>query len=85
MDRDRGKQPIENVVVDWTSSDSDESNSDDEEWASVLHRSRKEYESFQMWKGAETSNEASERNQPAIVLGEGILSIPSIAQLTKPP
>ncbi|GMN58162.1 hypothetical protein TIFTF001_027266 [Ficus carica] len=31
MDKDRGKQPIEDVVVDWTSSDSGDSGSDDEE------------------------------------------------------
>ncbi|GMN47593.1 hypothetical protein TIFTF001_016757 [Ficus carica] len=38
-----------------------------------------------MRKGAKTSNEASERSRPAKVLGEGILSIPLIARLTKPP
>ena len=58
MDRARGKQPIEDEVVDCTSSDSDENDSSDEEWASVLHRLKAEYESLQMRKGVETSNEA---------------------------
>ncbi|GMN26895.1 hypothetical protein TIFTF001_040945 [Ficus carica] len=40
MDSDRGKQPVEDVVVDWTSSDSDNSSSDDEEWASTIRPSR---------------------------------------------
>ncbi|GMN51473.1 hypothetical protein TIFTF001_020624 [Ficus carica] len=37
MDRARGKQPIEDGVEVWTSTDSDESDSVDEEWASVFH------------------------------------------------
>ncbi|GMN48553.1 hypothetical protein TIFTF001_017728 [Ficus carica] len=70
---DRGKQPIEDVVVERTSNDSDESDSGDEEWASVLRRSKAEYELLQMRKGAEMSNEASERSRLATVSGAGIL------------
>ena len=35
--------------------------------------------------GSGTSNEASERNRPATTSGYEVLSIPSIARLTKPP
>ncbi|GMN54159.1 hypothetical protein TIFTF001_023294 [Ficus carica] len=38
-----------------------------------------------MRKGAKTSDEASKRSRHAIVSGIGILSIPPIARLTKPP
>ncbi|GMN64740.1 hypothetical protein TIFTF001_033803 [Ficus carica] len=85
MDKARGKQPNEDEFIDWTSSDFDESDSNDEEWASVLHLSKVEYESLQMRKGAETSNEASERSRSATMAGAGILSIPPIARLNKPP
>ncbi|GMN51012.1 hypothetical protein TIFTF001_020162 [Ficus carica] len=79
MDRARGKQPIEDDIEVWTSTDFDESDSGDKEWASVLHRSKAEYDSLQMRKGAKTSNEASERSRPAIMSGAGVLSIPPIA------
>ena len=79
MDTDKGKQPIEDVVVNWTSSDSDKSSSNEEEWASTIRRSRAEYESLQSRKGAETSNEAPERSRPVTTSGERVLSIPLIA------
>ncbi|GMN55577.1 hypothetical protein TIFTF001_024692 [Ficus carica] len=79
MDSDRGKRPIEEVVVDWTSSDSDDSSSDDDEWSSVIRRSKFEFESHQSRRGAETSNEAIERNCPTTTSGTWILSIPPIA------
>ena len=85
MDRARGKQPVDDVVVEWTSSDSSDSDSDNEEWASILRHSKAEYDLLQMQKGAETSNEASERNRSATVSGAGVLLIPLIAQLNKPP
>ncbi|GMN19702.1 hypothetical protein TIFTF001_042912 [Ficus carica] len=47
-------------------------------------RSRLEHEYHQSRRGAETSNEASERNRTATTSGEEILSIPPIARLTKP-
>ena len=81
----RGKQPIEDVVVEWTSSDSDESDSGDEELASILRHSKAEYELLKKRKGTETSNEASERNWPATMWGASVLSIPSIARLNKHP
>ncbi|GMN66536.1 hypothetical protein TIFTF001_035599 [Ficus carica] len=59
VDRARWKQPIEDNVVEWTNSNSGQSNSGDEEWASVFRRSKAEYESLQMQEGAETSNDAS--------------------------
>ncbi|GMN68395.1 hypothetical protein TIFTF001_037446 [Ficus carica] len=46
-----------------------------------LRHLRDEYEFHQSRKGAETSNEATERSQPATMLGTGILSIPPIARL----
>ncbi|GMN47318.1 hypothetical protein TIFTF001_016502 [Ficus carica] len=85
MDKASGKQPIEDDLVDWTSSDSDENDTDDEEGASVIRRLKDEYESLQMRKGTEISNEASERSRPTTVSGAGVLSIPPIARLNKPP
>ncbi|GMN64825.1 hypothetical protein TIFTF001_033886 [Ficus carica] len=81
---DKDKQPIEDVDVKWTSTDSSDSSSNDELVLSI-HRSRFEHEYQQSRRGAETSSEASERNRPASTSGEEILSIPPIARLTKPP
>ncbi|GMN28788.1 hypothetical protein TIFTF001_041224 [Ficus carica] len=85
MDSDRGKRSIEEVVVDWTCSDSDDSSSDDDEWSSAIHRLRFEFESYQSRRGAKTSNEAIERNRLATTSGTEIPSIPPIARLNKPP
>lgn len=85
MDRARGKQPLEEDVEVQTSIDSDESDAGDDEWTSILRRSKAEYDSLQKKKGAVTSNEASERSRPATVSGAGVLSIPPIARLTRPP
>ncbi|GMN59014.1 hypothetical protein TIFTF001_028106, partial [Ficus carica] len=85
MDSDRGKRHINEVVVDWTRSDSDDSSSDDDEWPSAIRRSRFEFESHQSRRGTETNNEAIERNRKATTSGTGILSIPQIARLSKPP
>ncbi|GMN62716.1 hypothetical protein TIFTF001_031794 [Ficus carica] len=81
---DKDKQPIEDVDVEWTSTDSSDSSSDDE-LVSTIHRSRFEHEYQQSRRGAEMSSEASERNRPASTSEEEILSIPPIARLTKPP
>ena len=51
MDKARGEQLIEDEVEVWTSTDSDENDSGDEEWASILHRLKAEYDSLQMSKG----------------------------------
>ncbi|GMN60222.1 hypothetical protein TIFTF001_029325 [Ficus carica] len=53
--------------------------------ASTIHHSKVEYEFHQSRKGAEMSNEASERSRPATKSGAGVLSIPQIARLNKPP
>ncbi|GMN25450.1 hypothetical protein TIFTF001_047725 [Ficus carica] len=82
---DKQKEVIDDVDVEWTSTDSSDSSSDDEELMSTIHRSRLEYEFLQSQMGAGTSNEASERSQPATTSGEEYLSIPPIARLTKPP
>ncbi|GMN23049.1 hypothetical protein TIFTF001_040389 [Ficus carica] len=55
MDRARGKQPLEEDVKVQTSIDSDESDAGDDEWTSILRRSKAEYDSLQKKKGAETS------------------------------
>ncbi|GMN62729.1 hypothetical protein TIFTF001_031817 [Ficus carica] len=76
---DKKKEIIEDVDVEWTSTDSSDSSSDDEELASTIRRSRFEHEYQHSRRGAETSNEASERNRPATTSGEQIQSIPPIA------
>ncbi|GMN63812.1 hypothetical protein TIFTF001_032885 [Ficus carica] len=81
---DKQKEVIDDVNVEWTSTDSND-NSFDDELVSTIRRSRLEHEYHQSWRGAETSSEAEERNQPAMTSGEEILSIPPIARLTKPP
>ncbi|GMN62973.1 hypothetical protein TIFTF001_032051 [Ficus carica] len=82
---DKEKQIIEDVEVEWTSADSSDSSSDDEEWVSTVRQSRFEHEIHQGRRGAETSNEAAERNRMATTSGEEILLIPPIARLTRPP
>ncbi|GMN73528.1 hypothetical protein TIFTF001_053710, partial [Ficus carica] len=82
---DKQKEVIDDVDVEWTSTDSSDSSSDDEELMSTIRRSRLEYEFLQSQMGAGTSNEASERSRPATTSGEEYLSIPPIARLTKPP
>ena len=82
---DKEKQIIEDVEVEWTSTDSSDNSSDDEEWASTVFQSRFEHEICQGGRGAETSNEASERNRMVTTSGEEILSIPPIVRLTRPP
>ncbi|GMN75008.1 hypothetical protein TIFTF001_052505, partial [Ficus carica] len=82
---DKQKEVIDDVDVEWTSTDSSDSSSDDEELMSTIRRSRLEYEFLQSQMGAGTSNEASERSRPATTSGEEFLSIPPIARLTEPP
>ncbi|GMN28337.1 hypothetical protein TIFTF001_041153 [Ficus carica] len=82
---DKQKEVIDDVDVEWTSTDSSDSSSDDEELMSTIRRSRLEYEFLQSQMGVGTSNEASERNRPATTSGEEFLSIPPIARLTEPP
>ncbi|GMN47402.1 hypothetical protein TIFTF001_016577 [Ficus carica] len=82
---DKEKQIIEDVEVEWMSTDSSDSSSDDEELTSTIRRSRFKHEFQQSHRGAGTSSEVSERSRPASTSGAEVLSIPSIARLTKPP
>ena len=82
---DKEKQIIEDVEVEWTSTDSSDSSSDDEEWASTIRHSRLEHEIRQGGRGAETSNEATERNRAVTTSEAEVLSIPPIARLIRPP
>ncbi|GMN61895.1 hypothetical protein TIFTF001_030980 [Ficus carica] len=82
---DKQKEVIDDVDVEWTSTDSSDSSSDNEELMSTIRRSRFEHEFQHSQMGAGTSNEASERSRPATTSGEEILSIPPIARLTEPP
>ncbi|GMN27208.1 hypothetical protein TIFTF001_001539 [Ficus carica] len=82
---DKQKEVIDDVDVEWTSTDSNDSSSDDEELMSTIRRSRLEHEFQQSQMGAGTSNEASERSRPATTSGEEFISIPPIAHLTEPP
>ena len=79
------KKIIEDVEVEWTSTDSSDSSSDNEEWASTGRQSRYEQEVQQSGRGAEMSSEATERNRTATTSGTEVLSIPPIARLTRPP
>ncbi|GMN22578.1 hypothetical protein TIFTF001_040290 [Ficus carica] len=81
---DKQKEVIDDVDVEWTSTDSSDSNSDDEELMSTIRRSRLEHEFQQSQMGAGTS-EASERSRPATTSGAEFVSIPPIARLTEPP
>ena len=81
---DKDKKIIEDVDVEWTSTNFSNSSSDDEEWASTVRYSRFEHELLHNRKGAEISNEASERNHPATTSRAEILSIPPIARFTNP-
>ena len=76
---------MEDIDIDWTTSDSSNSNSDDEELMAAIRHSRLEHEFRHNHNGAGTSNEAAERNRPATTSGEVRLSIPPIARLTEPP
>ncbi|GMN23776.1 hypothetical protein TIFTF001_040492 [Ficus carica] len=82
---DKQKEVIDDVDVEWTSTDSNDNSSDDEELMSTIRRSRLEHEFQQSQMGAGTSNEASERSRPATTSGEEFVSIPSIARLSEPP
>ncbi|GMN69445.1 hypothetical protein TIFTF001_038496 [Ficus carica] len=82
---DKKKQVIEDVDVEWTSTDFSDSSSDDEELMSTIRHSRFEHEFQHSRTGAGTSNEASERSRQATTSGAKVLSIPPIARLTKPP
>ncbi|GMN70568.1 hypothetical protein TIFTF001_039609 [Ficus carica] len=82
---DKQKEVIDDIDVEWTSTDSSDSSSDDEELMSTIRRSRLEHEFQQSHMGAGTSNEASDRSRPATTSGEEHLSIPPIARLTEPP
>ena len=81
---DKQKEVIEDMNVDWTSTESSDSSSDDEV-ASIIHRSKLEHEYQQSRRDAGTSNEAAERNRPATTSAvEEALSIPPIARPTRP-
>ncbi|GMN56098.1 hypothetical protein TIFTF001_025212 [Ficus carica] len=82
---DKQKEVIDDVDVEWTSTDSSDSSSDNEELMSTIRRSRFEHEFQQSQMGAGTSNEASERSRPATTSGEEFVLIPPIARLTEPP
>ncbi|GMN20249.1 hypothetical protein TIFTF001_043045 [Ficus carica] len=82
---DKQKEVIDDVDVEWTSTDSSDSSSDNEELMSTIRRSRFEHEFQQSQMDAGTSNEASERSRPATTLGEEFVSIPPTARLTEPP
>ncbi|GMN23230.1 hypothetical protein TIFTF001_040421 [Ficus carica] len=81
---DKEKQIIEDIEVEWTSTDSSDSSSDDE-LVSNIHRSRFEYEFEHRRSDTGTSNIASERSRPATTSGVEALSIPPIARLTRSP
>ncbi|GMN69688.1 hypothetical protein TIFTF001_038732 [Ficus carica] len=82
---DKQKEVIDDVDVEWMSTDSSDSSSDDEELMLTIRRSRLEHEFQQNQMGAGTSNEASERSRPVTTSGEEFVSIPPIARLTEPP
>ncbi|GMN34981.1 hypothetical protein TIFTF001_042147 [Ficus carica] len=81
---DKQKEIIDDVDVEWTSTDSSDNSSDDE-LVSTIRRSRLEHEFQHSQTGAGTSNEASERSRPATTSGEELVLIPPIARLTEPP
>ncbi|GMN25939.1 hypothetical protein TIFTF001_046004 [Ficus carica] len=81
---DKQKEVIDDVDVEWTSTDSSDNSSDDE-LVSTIRRLRFEQEFQHSQTGAGTSNEASERSRLATTSGEELVSIPPIARLTEPP
>ena len=56
---DKEKQIIDDIDIEWTSTDLSTNSSDDDEWASTVHQSRFEHEFRQSGSGAETSSEAT--------------------------
>ena len=85
MDKTRSKRPLEEDVEVPMNIDSDESDVEDDEWSSILHHSKEDYDLLQQKKGVETSNDVSEKSQPTTVSGARILSIPRIVRLSRPP
>ncbi|GMN70507.1 hypothetical protein TIFTF001_039550 [Ficus carica] len=75
---DKEKQIIEDIEVEWTSTDSSDSSSNDE-LVSNIHRSRFEYKFEHRRNDTGTSNIASERSRPATTSSVEALSIPPIA------
>lgn len=85
MDKYEGKQPLEGKLVNISmSSDSDDSEAEDKEFSSILCRLRDEHKWEQSHKGTRMSNKVTERNRPATVSGNDVLSILPIAQLSRP-
>ena len=84
MDKVRGKRPLEEGIEVPVNISFDESDAKDDELMSIIRRSKEEFDSLQKKKGAESSNEASERSGLAMVSGAGVLSIPPIARLSRP-
>ena len=82
---DKEKQIIEDVEVEWTSSESSASGSEDEELVETIRRSRFEAEFNHNRSGAESSTVRQERDRPATISGADVLSIPPIARLTRTP
>ena len=82
---DKDKQIVEDVEVEWTSSESNDSGSEDEELVEALRRSKFDAEFNDNQHGAESSNVRQERDRPATISGADVLSIPPIARLTRAP
>ncbi|GMN57655.1 hypothetical protein TIFTF001_026760 [Ficus carica] len=78
---DKKKQVIDDVDVEWTSTDSSDSSPDDDELASTIRRSKFEHSR----RDTGTSYEAWERSRPATTSEAEAVSIPPITRLTKPP
>lgn len=86
MDKYEGKLPLEGELVNIsTSSDSDDSEVEDNKFLSILCCSRDEHKWEQSHKGTRMSNKVTQRNRPATVSGNDVLSILPVARLSRPP
>lgn len=84
MDKVSGKRLLEEGIEVPVNISFDESDAEDDELMSIIRHSKEEFDSLQKKKGSESRNEASERNGLTMVSGAGVLSIPPIAQLSRP-
>ena len=79
----KDKQIIVDIDIEWTSTDSDESSSDDEELVSTNVRGLN-MNSIKVERVVRRATIKTERNRTTTTLGSEVLSIPSIARLTRP-
>lgn len=80
MDKSKGKRPMEGSIDVPMNVDLEDNNVKDDELLSVLRHSRAEHERVQNKRGIRMSDEAFERNSPAMVSSAKAMTIHLIAR-----